>query len=282
MTRDRAGELSPRAAAVVVVDHIRADGGDDWLGPIKVERVDRPSLGSDPAAGPRTGRPQRLGPVGRRERSAPGLPARHGGRADPGRQRADRPSPPDGPPGRTLPSWSASTRGRSSHGGRCARRRRWRSSSPPNTTGLTSKPAFLSLGLLKDASRASTLRALGVGGARDAGRHHPALDRRDRRPGARGRPAAARADDADGDEKAEPKTTKKTVAAPAGRRRWPRRPRPPGAARRRACRPSPPPSARSCGSWPRPRTGVPEGPRSAGRRPCRCRSSRRTSSSMRS
>ena len=61
-------------------------GGDDWLGPLAIERVDRPSLAEiklrvkEPGAASSGFRSDRRSPP------APGLPARHRGRADPGRQ----------------------------------------------------------------------------------------------------------------------------------------------------------------------------------------------------
>ena len=69
-------------------------GGDDWLGPITVERVDRPALAETQAARQGARRHLQGLPQRRRPAPAPALPARHRGRADPGRHRADlaRPS----------------------------------------------------------------------------------------------------------------------------------------------------------------------------------------------
>ena len=102
--------------------------------------------------------------------------------------------PPEGPPGQHAPSSSASTTGRSPRTGPSARRRRWRSCSPRKQTGLDSKPAFLSLGLLKDREPRVTLRAVGRRRPCHAGRHDPALRRRDRRPRPGGPPPPARPD----------------------------------------------------------------------------------------
>ena len=114
-------------------------GGDDWLGPIRVERVDRPALQAtklrvrDPGCGPGRG-------------SAPSrTPASRSSSCPTPRSS----SPWSGPSRSPEPAWTciparpprstASTPGRSPPAGHSARRRPWRSSSP--RTGPDSTPS---------------------------------------------------------------------------------------------------------------------------------------------
>ena len=171
-------------------------GGDDWLGPIPVERVDRPVAGRRPSSA-----------------SASPAPPTSGFRAveDPRQHLVFLPDteveltlvgseplagrPPEGPSRAAARRWTASTPGRSPPAGPSARRRRWRSCSPRARPGWTRKPAFLSLGLLQGPRAAGHAPGRRGRRPRHAGRHDPALRRRDRRPRAGGAPAPGRADD---------------------------------------------------------------------------------------
>ena len=79
-------------------------------------------------------------PRRRRPRPAPALPARHRGRADPRRQRADRRRPAEGPSRRAARAGPGRRPGRSPPAGRSARRRRWRSCSPRRGPASTRSP----------------------------------------------------------------------------------------------------------------------------------------------
>ena len=90
--RERATDGSVRDAVMTVVGPGRfrldlppatasstftLDGGDDWLGPIAVERVDRPSLAGVEVRVRDPGTSSWLAPDDRRYPAAPDLPARH-------------------------------------------------------------------------------------------------------------------------------------------------------------------------------------------------------------
>ncbi len=78
-------------------------GGDDWLGPIRVERVDRPSLEAIRLRVREPGVAEGANSATIEDtRQHLDLPARHRGRADPGRHRADRPDPGRRPPGQAA------------------------------------------------------------------------------------------------------------------------------------------------------------------------------------
>jgi hypothetical protein len=152
-------ELPPSTASTT----IELTGGDDWLGPIPVERVDRPSLATTRLRAREPGSPgNELRPVAEGVQHPTFLPdteieltlvgsepiaeARltvHPG-TSPKLTRKDL---------RTfVANWTlkeATTLEISLTSG---------------VTGLTSKPAFLSLGLMRDREPRVTLRALGVGG----------------------------------------------------------------------------------------------------------------------
>ena len=233
-------ELPPSSASST----FELTGGDDWLGPITVERVDRPVAGRRSSSASRSPAPPTSG--FRRDRGpapAPGLPARHRGRADARRQRADRRTPgsnvhPGKPPelervdDRTFAAQLDPPRGDDAGDPADVERDR------PDLE------ARLPLARAAEGPRAAG-HAAGPGRRRPrhAGRHDPAL--RSPRPTTSGwRPSACRSTGrrSPATRKAEPKTTQDRrvplpLAADAGRAGA----RPPGPARRRSCRPTRPP-----------------------------------------
>ena len=150
-------------------------------------------------------------------------------------------------------------------------------------TGLTSKPTFLSIGLLKDREPRVTLRAVGVGGHVTPVATIPLTVAATDDFGLAALRLQSRADDERRGEREDRAEDAARDGRPAaGRRPGAAGPRPPGPARRcPAGRPAHgrdrPPVRR-----PRPRTAAPEVPRSAGRACSTSRSSRPTSSSTRS
>ena len=128
-------------------------GGDDWLGPIRVERVDRPTL---QAAKLRVRDPARPRASSARSRT----PASRSSFCPIPRSS----SPWSGPSRSTEPAWTfiplapwrwtASTPGLSPPAGHSARRRPWRSSSPRAGPGSTRSRRFSRLACSRIASRA--------------------------------------------------------------------------------------------------------------------------------
>ena len=238
-------------------------GGDDWLGPLKVERVDRPSLAEIKL---------RVKEVG----------ADSAGFRDVDDPRQHLVFLPDTEVELTLIGNEAIADARLTvHPGSAPRpvrvdRRtfvvRWTLREATTLeilltsgeTGLLSKPAFLSLGLLKDREPRVTLRALGVGGHVTPVATIPLTLAATDDFGLAAPPAARRSDVERGGE------VRADDRAPDGpdppvRGTGPPGPRPPGPARRDPAIGPARRSGRSSGSWARRRTAAPEGPRPAGR-----------------
>ena len=259
-------------------------GGDDWLGPITVERVDRPVARRDPA--PRQGarrRPPTACASVDDPLPAPALPARHRGRIDARRQREARGHPVEGPSGQPARARSAWTTGRSRPSWTLREATTLEILLTSAETGLSSRPSFLSLGLLRDREPRVTLRAVGVGSHVTPVATIPlTIAATDDIGLAALRLQVDRTVSVEEKDKIEPKTKRDhgPVSASSGPDRarfsiirsgttW-------------SCRPIRPRSARCSGSWPRPTIAAPAAPRPAGRACSRSRWSRPMSSFTRS
>ncbi len=201
-------ELPPSASAST----IEVAGGDDWLGPIRVERVDRPSLGSiemrvrDPGASEGASRPVegvRQHPVLLPDTE---VELTFVGSEPLARARVDVHPGPALVPERVDPRTFV---------GRFTLREATtlEVQVTSESTGLDSRPTFLSIGLLKDREPRVTLKAQGVGGHVTPVATIPlSLAATDDFGLAKFRLNAERTSQAD--DKAEPTTTRQAIAIP--------------------------------------------------------------------
>ena len=162
--RGRRGAVPLRVPAVARLVDLRADRRR------RLARAARPGARRPARRWPRRGSASRSRgelpgiPERRRPAPAPALPARHRGRADAGRQRAARGRPVEGP-SRQLRRSSKRIDERTFAAHWTLREATTLEILLTSAqTGLTSKPTFLSIGLLKDREPRVTLRAVGVGG----------------------------------------------------------------------------------------------------------------------